>query len=68
MDDKVVNVAFKIWATDESEATALIREIGQFIDEQGRQGRKVTATKLTSALRKWKDNPLVRTTIDNYFT
>lgn len=68
MDDKVVTITFRVWATDESEATALSREIGQFIDEQGRQGRKVTATKLTSALRKWKDNPLVRTTIDNYFT
>lgn len=67
MDDKVVTVTFKIWASDESEAAVLSCEMGTFIDEQGRQGRKVTAAKLTSALRKWKDNALVRNTIDNYF-
>lgn len=67
MDDKVVTVNFKIWASDESEAAELSREMGSFIDEQGRQGRKVTAAKLASALRKWKDNALVRNTIDNYF-
>ena len=68
MDDKVVTITFRVWATDESEATALSREIGKFIDEQGSRGHRVTAARLTQALRKWKDNPLVRTTIDNYFT
>ena len=67
MDDKVVTVSFKIWANDESEASELARALGAFVDEQGRQGRKVTATKLSAALSKWKDNPLVCNTINNYF-
>lgn len=67
MNDKVVTVTFRVWATDESEAAELGREIGLFVDEQGSKGHKVTAAKLTQALRKWKDNALVRNTIDNYF-
>ena len=67
MDDKVVTVAFKVWAIDEGEAAELGRELGAFIDAQGREGRKVTAAKLTAAIRKWKDNPLVSNTINNYF-
>ena len=67
MDDKVFNVSFYIWASDEKEAYELGREIGSFIDEQGRNGRKVTANKLLQAIHKWKDNPLVSNTINNYF-
>ena len=67
MDDKVFSVSFYIWASNENEAYELGREIGAFVDEQGREGRKVTATKLAEAIRKWKDNSLVRNTINNYF-
>ena len=67
MDDKVVNVSFRIWASDESEAAELSREIGIFIDEQGRNGRKVTAKKLLQAINKWKDNSMVRNALNNYF-
>ena len=67
MDDKVFSVSFYIWASNENEAYELGREIGTFIDEQGREGRKVTAIKLTDAIRKWKDNSLVRNTINSYF-
>lgn len=62
----IVNISFNVWGTEES-AADLKREIGRFIDEQGAQGRMVTADKLADAIRKWKDNPLVKTTIINYF-
>ena len=67
MDEKVFNVSFYIWASNENEAYELGREIGSFIDEQGRNGRKVTAKKLLQAIHKWGDNSLVRNTINNYF-
>lgn len=64
--NNIVNISFNVWGTEEG-AAELKREIGRFIDEQGAQGRMVTADKLAEALRKWKDNPLVRSTIINYF-
>lgn len=67
MDDKVFSVSFYVWASNENEAYELGREIGSFIDEHGRNGRKVTANKLVLAIRKWKDNPLVSNTINSYF-
>lgn len=67
MDDKVVDVKFRIWATDESEAAELSKEIGIFIDEQGKQGRKITAKRLLQAIHKWKGNYMVRNALNNYF-
>lgn len=67
MDDKVFNVSFYVWASNENEAYELGREIGSFIDEQGREGRRVTANKLLQAIHKWKGNSMVRNTINNYF-
>ena len=64
---EVVKVIFNVWAESESEAEELSRSIGAFIDEQGQQGRRVTAKKLTEAIGRWKENPLVRNTIINYF-
>ena len=64
--NNIVNISFNVWGNEES-AAELKREIGRFIDEQGAQGRMVTADKLAEAIRKWKDNPLVRSAIINYF-
>lgn len=64
---QVSKITFNVWAESEAEAEELSRAIGAFIDEQGQQGRRVTAKKLAEAIRKWKDNPLVRSTIINYF-
>lgn len=64
--NNIVNISFNVWGTEEG-AAELKREIGRFIDEQGAQGRMVTADKLAEAIRKWKENPLVRNTIINYF-
>lgn len=67
MEDKIVTVSFNVWASSEEEAQELKRAIGSFVDEQGRQGRKVTAAKLTAAIQRWQENPIVRTSIINYF-
>lgn len=66
-NDKIVTISFKVWANDDSEADTLSRELGAFVDEQGKQGRKVTAAKLTEALRRWQNNVLVRNAVNSHF-
>ena len=67
-NDKIVTISFKVWANDDSEAEILNRELGLFVDNQGKQGRKVTASKLTEAIQKWSNNPFVKNTLNSYFT
>jgi len=67
MEDKIVNISFNVWANSEEEGEELKREICSFIDWNGRQGRKVSAAKLTEAIRKWQFNPLVKQSIINHF-
>lgn len=67
MDDKILNLSFNLWASSEEEVDELKREICAFIDYHGQQGRKVSARKLTEAIRKWQSNPFVKNTIDNHF-
>lgn len=67
MNDKVVKIEFNVWANSEEEAVELKKEIFAFIDYHGRQGRKVSASKLTEALRNWQKNPLVRQSVINHF-
>lgn len=67
MNDKIVNISFNLWADSEEEAVELKKEICDFIDYHGRQGRKVTAGKLTEAIRRWQSNPIVRQSIINHF-
>lgn len=66
-NDKVVNISFNVWANSEEEADELKHEICAFIDFHGRQGRKVTASKLTDAIRKWENNALVRQSVIRHF-
>lgn len=67
MNDKVVKIEFNLWANSEAEAEELKKEICAFIDFHGRGGRKVSASKLTEALRNWQRNPFVKQSIINYF-
>ena len=67
MEDKVVKIEFNVWANDNSEAETLKKAICGFIDEHGKEGRKVTANKLTLAICKWKDNFIVKNAIISYF-
>lgn len=58
---------FNIWAENQQEVDEMRRAFIDFIDEHGKQGRFVTAKKVTDALRHWKDNPLVRNKIIEHF-
>lgn len=67
MNDKVVKIEFNIWANSDGDADELRKEICAFINYHGQQGRKVTASKLVEALRRWQSNPLVKQSIINHF-
>ena len=67
MDDKIIKIEFNIWATSDEELAELRKEIWAYIDFHGQQGRKVSARKLTEALRSWQSNPFVKQSIINHF-
>ena len=67
MEDKIVKIEFNIWANDEQEGVALTQAIRSYIDQQGAQGRKVSAGKLLQAINKWGNNPFVLQILNNYF-
>lgn len=67
MDEKVLKIEFNLWATNEAEIAELKKEICAFIDYHGQQGRKVSARKLTEALRSWQNNTFVKQSIINHF-
>lgn len=67
MNNKVVKISFNVWANSEEEGVELQQAICSFIDKQGQEGRKVSASKLTEALNKWANNPFIKQTINNHF-
>ena len=67
MNDKVVNISFNVWANNEDEALVLRNAICKFIDYQGSQGRKVSASKLTEAINNWQRNVFIKNQVNNYF-
>ncbi len=60
-------VKFNIYADSADEVESLRQAIVGFISSHARQGRAVTATKLTEALSRWESNPIVKHQIINYF-
>ena len=56
-----------IWAESQDEVDEMRKALIDFIDEHGKQGRYVTAKKVTHALRHWKDNAIVRNRIIEHF-
>jgi hypothetical protein len=68
MYDKVVKIEFNVWADSEQEGEDLKKAIVDFINYHGQQGRKVSAPRLTEAIRKWQDNVLVRNSIIKHFS
>ena len=54
---------FNVYATSQSEADTATKAIKAFIGELAERGVAVSASKLTSAVLRWKNNPLVI----NYF-
>ncbi len=68
MYDKVVKIEFNIWANDEQEGEVLKKAICEFINWHGQQGRKVSAPRLTEALRNWQNNIIVKNSIIKHFS
>lgn len=58
---------FNVWAESQHEADEMRKALIDFIDEHGKQGRFVTAAKVTHAVRHWKDNAIVRNRIIEHF-
>ena len=67
MNDKIVNISFNVWANSESEGEELRKMICGFIDWQGSQGRKVSASGLMDAMKRMQESPLVMNTVNKQF-
>ena len=60
-------ISLNIYANNEAEVADARAALVEFIDENRREGRAVSATKIAKAVRSWKSNPLVRGKIIDYF-
>lgn len=58
---------FNIWAENQQEVDEMRQAFINFINEHGRQGRYVSAAKVTQALTHWKDNAIVRNKVIEHF-
>ena len=58
---------FNVWAENQQEVDEMRKAMIDFIDEHGKQGRFVTARKVTEAVRNWKANAIVRNRIIEHF-
>jgi hypothetical protein len=60
-------IEFYLYANSEQEAVNARKAIEDFIEENRKQGIVVTAKKIAEAVPKWKNNPLIRSAIINFF-
>lgn len=58
---------FNIWAESQQEVDEMRMALIEFINEHGKQGRYVTAKKVTEAVRGWKNNAIVKNKIVEHF-
>lgn len=58
---------FNIWAENQEEVDEMRQAFIDFIDEHGKQGRYVSARKVTQAVKNWKNNVIVRNQIIEHF-
>lgn len=67
MNDKIVNISFNVWANEEIEGKELQKKICEFIDWNGSQGRKVTASGLIDAMDKMLNSSLAMSMVTKQF-
>lgn len=60
-------IKFQIYAHNAQEAAEAQQAIILFISQQAQQGRAVTAEKVAKAVANWDKNPVVKSSIINYF-
>lgn len=63
---KAFDIKFQIYADNETEVEELRQSVIWFINEHRNAGRAVTATKLSTAIRSWDKNVIVRNRIIDY--
>ena len=63
----IVNISFNVWANDENEGKELRQMICSFIDWQGSQGRKVSASGLMEAMKKMQESTLAMNMVNKHF-
>ena len=56
---KGFQVTFNVYAYSKEEADRASEALRAFVDEQAKQGRAVTAQKITDAINKYKNNYFV---------
>ena len=64
---KGLPITFNVYANDEQEVETLRFVITEFIRIHAEQGRAVSASRLTDALRNWDKNPFIKNKIIDYF-
>ena len=60
-------IKFKLYAETQEEVDEAARVIQSFVNEHAKDGRAVTAKKLSEANPKWEENFLVKKQIIKYF-
>lgn len=63
---KPYKIDFYIYAETQEEVDECRKSVHQFIEENRQEGRAVTASKLATALSRWKSNALVKMGIINF--
>ena len=61
-------IKFNIYANNEAEVEKARQALVGFIADNARQGRAVSANKITQAVARWQDNPFVKQQIINFFS
>lgn len=61
-------IKFNIYADTPEEVEAARMSIVSFINQHARNGRAVTARKITEAVSRWDKNPFVRNRIIEFFS
>lgn len=65
---KGIEIKFNIYAEDEADAKAARDSIISFIDENAREGRAVTASKIAKAVSMWKSNIFIKNRIIDFLS
>lgn len=63
----VYPITIKIYAADEQEAQRAQQALGQFVNDMGALGIRVTGSKIAEAVPRWNKNILVKNQIISHF-
>ena len=61
------DIKFRVYAETQEEVEEAQKVIQSFVNEHAKEGRAVTAKKLSDVIPKWKENFLIKKQIIKYF-